>query len=260
MNLLQKRASFYELVRIERVKHEFDDLEFNPSTALLMLDDIYKIDLELIDLKQDMYRDLLDISDKLPDLDILKAIKPVELVDKIQPIKAVYVWSSALDTLGAEFVNEYCQLNGFNRVIISAKPEADYMKKLNDFISKTGADVELLIGRNKLLLEGSIVSYLDSIRKQCDFGKVKAIHLDIEPHAMDEYKTNKEMILGRYKSLMGQIVRCRDPQQRSFLIERLADLLYSLVPTTENNLSYIIIDPNEPLNVEPISLKVGFIR
>ena len=66
--------------------------------------------------------------------------------------------------------------------------------------------------------------------------------------------------LSDYKSLMGQIVRCRDPQQRSFLIERLADLLYSLVPTTENNLSYIIIDPNDPLNVEPISLKVGFIR
>ena len=66
--------------------------------------------------------------------------------------------------------------------------------------------------------------------------------------------------LSDYQSLIGQIVRCRDPQQRSFLIERLANLLYSLVPATEKNLSHIIINPEEPKNMEPTSLKVPLKR
>jgi hypothetical protein len=202
LNLLEKRADHYELVRVERVKHEFDDLEFNPSAALLLLDDIYKIDLELLDLKQDLYRHLLEISDKLPQLDIEKAIRPVDLQEKNPPVKAVYVWSKALDSLGADFIAEYCQLNNFNRIIISARPEKSYMKKVNELISKTAADVELLIGKNKLLEKGGALAYFDSIKGMTDLSKVKALHLDIEPHAMDGFATAKDLLFGQYKKLL----------------------------------------------------------
>lgn len=202
LNLLEKRASFYELVRIERVKHEFNDLEFNPSTALLMLDDIYKIDLELIDLKQDMYRHLLEISDKLPDLDLNTAIRPVNLVEKDPPVRAVYVWSKALDSLGPDFINEYCQLNNFNRIIISARPEKEYMKRVGQLIALTGADVELMIGKNKLLTDGNYLTYFDSVKRMVDMSKVKALHLDIEPHAMEGFKANPQEYFAKYKQLL----------------------------------------------------------
>ncbi|MBC7863529.1 MAG: hypothetical protein IAF38_11175 [Bacteroidia bacterium] len=203
LNLLEKRNYFYELVRIERVKHEFNDLEFNPSVALLMIDDIYKIDLELLDLKQDMYRHLLEISDKLPDMDINKVIIPVNLIEKNPPIRAVYVWSAALDSLGADFISEYCQLNNFNRIIVSAKPEKAYMKKVNELLSKTNAAVELMVGKNKLLTEGNYLAYFEEIKKEVDFSRVKALHLDIEPHTMDEFKAGKELLFGKYKTMLG---------------------------------------------------------
>jgi len=205
LNLLQKRNSFYENIRMERVKHKFNDIEFNPHTALLLLDDMYKIDIELIDLKQNMYRDLLSISEKLPEFDMQKALKPVTPEDSESSIKAVYIWSHALDSLGADYISEYCQLNGFNRLIVSAKPEATYLTNVNKLISKAKAEVELLIGQNTLLQNDKITSYLETIKQNCDLGKTKGIHIDVEPQATDEYKTEKENVLTTYKSLITEV-------------------------------------------------------
>ncbi len=49
-NMVLKRNVFGELVRTERVKQELSDIEFNPNTALYILDDYWSNTVELLDL------------------------------------------------------------------------------------------------------------------------------------------------------------------------------------------------------------------
>ena len=61
-----------------------------------------------------------------------------------------------------------------------------------------------------------------------------------------------------YQTIMGQIGRCRESQQRSFFIERLANLLDHLFPATDGD-TRIIFNLEEPENMEPNSIKVHFL-
>jgi len=61
-----------------------------------------------------------------------------------------------------------------------------------------------------------------------------------------------------YQTVLGQIGRCRDAQQRSFLIERLASLLDNLFPTTDGE-TRVINNLEEHENMEPNAIKVYFL-
>ena len=61
-----------------------------------------------------------------------------------------------------------------------------------------------------------------------------------------------------YQTVIGQIGRCRDTQQRSNLIERLASLLDNLFPATDGE-TRITINLEEHENVEPNAIKVYFL-
>ena len=78
-NLYHKRLVFEELLRTERAKAKLNSLDFNPNTALFILDDYWSNAIELIDLKQDLYKILLDFRVKLPSTSISEYTSPLNL-------------------------------------------------------------------------------------------------------------------------------------------------------------------------------------
>ncbi len=209
-NLVEKRNVFAELIRTESVKQEFYDLEFNPNTALLILDDYWSNALELLDLHQDMYKTLLSIKEKVPGSEIADFTFPVTVKDNLKdstftppPTKAIYIWSKSLTGPSTfTMVTDYITLNGFNQIVVSYKYDKVYLQTLTSFINKNyTSKISLMLGNNKLI-NGGISSYLDTLAKAVPLTFVKSIHLDVEPHALDDFKTNQAAYFAKYIQLL----------------------------------------------------------
>lgn len=208
-NLYHKRLVFLELLRTERVKNDLHDMEFNPNTALFILDDYWSNAIELLDLKQDMYKILLTLKTKLPNVSTTDYTKPLNLnnlniASSNPPFKAVYVWSDAFKNHSQTVINEYCKVNEFNPIILSYNTSKVYLQDVSEFISKNyTSNIHLMLGSNKLLNTG-VIGYLDTLKSNVKLSFVKGIHLDLEPHTLKDFKENKEKAFENYIAIVKQ--------------------------------------------------------
>jgi hypothetical protein len=208
-NLIEKRNVFAEYVRTEKVKQEFGDLEFNPNTALFILDDYWSNAVELLDLHQDMYKILLNIKEKVPGTEINEFTFPVTIKNDVKDtsfsnpdVKAVYIWSKSLLSYTPEMVTEYCDLNDFNHLIISYKNDKQYIKQLNEFINKNYSRTISVMTGNNNLIDGKFRAFSDSLASQLPLNFVKGLHLDVEPHTLPDFKENKDAYFSKYMKLL----------------------------------------------------------
>lgn len=214
-NLYHKRLVFLELLRTERVKNDLNDMEFNPNTALFILDDYWSNAIELLDLKQDMYKILLTLKTKLPNVSTTDYTKPLNLNNlnisaSNPPFKAVYVWSDAFKNHSQTVINEYCKVNEFNPILISYNTTKVYTQQVSEFISKNyTSKIHLMLGSNKLLSTG-LVGYLDTLKNTMTLSFVKGIHLDLEPHTLKDFKENKEKAFENYITIVKQAKKFAD--------------------------------------------------
>jgi hypothetical protein len=214
-NLYHKRLVFEELLRTERVKAQLSDFEFNPNTALFILDDYWSNAIELIDLKQDLYKLLLDIKTKVPSANITDYTMPLNLsnlniASSNPPFKAVYVWSDAFKNNSQTVINEYCKVNEFNPILISYNSTKSYVQQISEFISKNyTTPIHIMIGSNKLLNTG-ITGFLDTLKLNLNLAQIKGIHLDLEPHTFDDFKENKEQYFKKYINVLKQAKQFAD--------------------------------------------------
>ncbi len=208
-NFYEKRKKYEELIRVERVKEKFGDFEFNPLAALNLLDEVLSVDIEMLDLQQEMYLQLLDINAKIPGSEVASFIKPYK-VDTLKIAhekmnKALYIWSEAQTKYTPEYIEEYIRLNKITTAIISLrKDQANKAEALSLFskLNSKGVQSELLVGNNKLLSSKDPNIYLDSITSGIDLKLITAIHLDVEPHVLGDFETNKEKYFNQYAELL----------------------------------------------------------
>lgn len=214
-NLYHKRLIFLELLRTERAKYKLNDLEFNPNTALFILDDYWSNAIELLDLKQDMYKILLTLKAKLPNANTSGYTKALNLnnlniTSSNPPFKAVYIWSDAFKNNSETVINEYCKVNEFDPLLLSYNTNKIYLQQVADFISKNYASsIHLMLGSNKLLSTG-LNGYLDTLKNNIKLSFVKGIHLDLEPHTLSGFKENKEVFFENYITVLKQAKKFTD--------------------------------------------------
>ncbi|MGZ4056117.1 MAG: hypothetical protein ACXVPY_12570 [Bacteroidia bacterium] len=208
-NFYEKRKKYDELIRVERVKDKFGDFEFNPLLALNLLDEALAVDIEMLDLQQEMYLQLLDINSKIPGSDVASFIKPYKIDtltmahEKIN--KSIYIWSEAQVKYSTSYIEEYLRLNKISTAIISMKKDQSNKNEalaLFDKLASSGIQSELLIGNNKLLSQKDPAAFYDSLLNGLDLKNVSAMHLDVEPHAMSDFDTNKDKYYNMYVELL----------------------------------------------------------
>lgn len=205
-----KRLLYQELLRKENARYSIDYLSFNPVSSLRILDDLMKIDIEMLDLKQQMYLKLISIHTEIPYNEINELYTTRELDDDFEKIyaaeRSIYIWDNIFDNYKLPFLLSYIEKEDFNGVIISYNQKQNNNKIKNSFIDtlyNKGVKVEIMTGKNSLL-GSDPTPYLDSITQSLDFNKINALHLDVEPHTFDDWSLNKTMYLDQYIELLDQ--------------------------------------------------------
>lgn len=203
-----KRLLYQELLRKENARYSVDYLSFNPVSSLRILDDLMKIDIEMLDLKQQMYLKLITIHSEIP-YNQIEDLYTVQLLDdefeKIYSSKrSIYIWDTIFEDFKLPFLLSYIEKEDFEGVIISYNQKQKNNKIKNDFIDtlfSKGVRVEIMTGKNSLL-NTNPKPYFDSITQSLDFNKISAIHLDVEPHTFDDWSENKTKYLNQYIDLL----------------------------------------------------------
>ena len=201
---LQKLKLLNETIRIESAKQELKDPDFNPLNGLKLLDERLQIGIELIDLQQKMYLKLLEINEKTLNSSIEQQITPFDIdtysADQ-KLVKNVYAWTSTFEKGDAEILSSYSVYNEFNTVFLAVKEE-DSVKNVKDaFVVRayeSGLKIVPLIGQNKLLSSTQFSKDLATLLQQSKNWKSSEIHLDLEPHTLDAWQTNRAELTTTY--------------------------------------------------------------
>ncbi|HEX8515850.1 MAG TPA: TolC family protein [Bacteroidia bacterium] len=208
-NFNEKHRKYEELIRVERVKEKFGDLEFNPVTALNLIDELLSVEIEMLDLQQEMYLQLLDILAKTPGSEPLSVLKPYPVPEFSAPEqekhKSIYIWSEALTKYNVQYTDEYLRLNKISNAIISVRKDGTNKALSIELINKlfsNGITSELLIGSNEMLTEKDPLKRIEGVLAGTDLSKISALHLDVEPHVLSDWQTNKEKYLSMYVELL----------------------------------------------------------
>ncbi len=205
----QKRISLLESIRQERVKAKLQDEDFNPLHALELMDDLYQVEIELLDLKQSLYLRLMKIHEKVQQWEIGSLVVPLKLPnyfdfeDKTQ--RNVYIWSSAFEKHSNDFLVEYILYNQFDEVQLAISPQDAYKEKKTQLIRDLhakGVKVDLMIGQNSLLDSQQFKLDIELMLKQYPLGMVNGAHLDIEPHTRKDWDSKQEELKNAYKYLL----------------------------------------------------------
>jgi hypothetical protein len=260
----EKRRQFIELIRIERVKQQFGDLEFNPVTALNLLDQLMQIDVELLDIRQQLYLSLLDIMLDVPGVPVSSYLIPYTPQALVQPLRAydrsIYIWSKSSEKHTAGFITTELRNNSFSTAIVSAggtKASHERTSVLIDSLKRAGIQVELLIGENKLLTRKNPAAYLDSLLRELGNPAISAIHLDVEPHTFADWDKNKSTYLDQYM-VMVEAIRtfCNSKNLQltvSIPVFYPSDFLVRLYPLTDR----VYVMAYEQTNVDKVVAKTS---
>jgi hypothetical protein len=190
---------------------------FQPLEALNGLLNFWNLEIEKLDAQQQLYLKLGDIHGLLPEENVLQYIRPWSPYE--EPIsfqseervkagsRSMYMWSKSIAQREPEEITQKLLQWGIQEVYLSVGNGAEQVqrfKTLANQLQQKDISVHLLIGRNQWL-KGDAVAKMDSIWKKLNGVVLTGVHFDIEPHAMDEYKQNKDSLMLRYSEMVVQL-------------------------------------------------------
>lgn len=198
-----KKLKLEEMLKKEQARYEVNRLDFNPLKALRWLDESMSVDIELIDLKQQLYLYVLRIQSVSSNHDLNQLIVPVQLEDlEIEKVKRkpsqVYIWSKTINGHSADFLVNYCLIHNISKVVVSS---ASNKEKLNEFVEKCSENsisVDLMIGNNHLIESTDVSLSLDNSITGIDMSFVSGLHLDVEPQTFEDWKDKEEAYTEQY--------------------------------------------------------------
>jgi hypothetical protein len=243
-NFHSKRRTYVELLRIELIKQQFGDLEFNPLTALTLLDELLQIDIEMADLRQQLYLILLDIHHELPAvsaIDYTKSWNPLALPVARQTFdQHIYIWSSSQQEYSASFITNYLIQQSVRTAIISpGKTNESYKRTavLMDSLQRVHIETQLMLGENSLLKRKNISTYLDSVYTKLGATTFEYLHLDVEPHTFSDWDTRKQEYLDQYLVMINEVQKWCSKNQKKLAVSipvfYPTDFLSKLYPLTD---------------------------
>ncbi len=207
-----KQQKQYESLRIEEVKRKLRSNYFSSISAIKLIDDILEVEVEMIDIKQNLYLKLIRIHQKVPESKLHDLVKQFEIPQinetGSQINRSVYIWTSVFSKNSAPFLSQYIRYNKFSNVILAHQKEDPYKTEKKEFITsviENGSKVELLFGQNDLMQENNVSQWFEKELSGYDLNTISCIHLDIEPHTFDDWKTNKEALLNKYIEVISEV-------------------------------------------------------
>ncbi len=208
-SIYYKRKIIEDAISIENIKRELNRANFSPIKACKLIDDLYRIDLELIELNQNLYLKLLKIHKKNDLIPMEKLLKPFDF-SSLNPKdslnkKSIYIWSKTFKAYSSEILFQYIKTNQLNNVVLSIQEDSiDNQNQFCRILSENNIGVEIMIGNNKTFNEKDFQQFLNTKLSKVDIKSINGIHLDIEPHTFPDWKDKKSDYLSKYIELVKQ--------------------------------------------------------
>ncbi len=208
-SIYYKRKIIEDAISIENIKRELNRANFSPIKACKLIDDLYRIDLELIELNQNLYLKLLKIHKKNDLIPMEKLLKPFDF-SSLNPKdslnkKSIYIWSKTFKAYSSDILFQYIKTNQLNNVVLSIQEDSiDNQNQFCRILSENNIGVEIMIGNNKAFSEKDFQQFLNTKLSKVDIKSINGIHLDIEPHTFPDWKDKKSEYLAKFKQLVEQ--------------------------------------------------------
>lgn len=198
-----------ERLRKEIVKRDLALESFSPLRAIAILDEKISIEIEMVDIKKDLYIKFLKIYSMLDEKNpnsFVNIIKPEELSRRYAGNRSLYIWSDAFKSMPINTLMAYLYNTEIKEVLLSAgsNPDENEIRKISDFVLRTKpVDINpvLMIGVKRLDTAAAQTTLAEKIELAIRTG-IKALHLDVEFHTLDDYRTNTSFYETEYIAML----------------------------------------------------------
>lgn len=154
----------------------------------------YAVVLQMIDLKQQMYLQLIDMDKYLVDQSILEFTTPLN-ISTLFPRKSVqaegiYIWSETFAGNRNSVLLPFLNNLGVNKVYLSLGSDSSLFDKASSFMNtaeNSGLEFHLLAGDNDLMLRENQQMKLQNLAEQAAEYGFSGVHLDVEPHTLSDW-------------------------------------------------------------------------
>jgi len=179
------------------------------ASAIVRLKALLNSSIELIEVKQELYKRLLAVF-SIADVDItstyIRESSLMNLEYRARPgNRFLYIWSSAFNAVDNQQLADFLNAKGIRRVLLSIgkKTNRDKYRKFINKAEKEGLKVEVILGKNSWVFpadhELAASEVLDAARLS------GVVHLDIEPHTLPGFKAQRGVYLENYVNMLRAI-------------------------------------------------------
>ncbi len=119
--------------------------------------------------------------------------------------RAVYIWSASFNRFPNGLIQEFIRAKGINEVILSGSEQIQD-KKLSGFLKASeqrGIKVQVLLGDNTWLTKSRQKALLVRLGRLIE--RSGHLHIDVEPHTLDDFKQKRRTYLESYQQLISAI-------------------------------------------------------
>lgn len=169
----------------------------------------YAVVLQMIDLKQQMYLQVIDMDKYLADESIMEFASTLDL-SSVFPSKSVqadgiYIWSDTFAENRNEVLLSFLNNLDVTTVYLSTGSDSTLLGKAPGLINaakKEGIEFHLLAGDVEWLESENQQMKLKNLAEQASEYGFSGIHLDVEPHILDDWDAQRARYEQNYVSLL----------------------------------------------------------
>lgn len=187
-----------ERLRRNLTTDNLDNPSFTPLSVINGIDEVYSLETELLDIKQNLYLKLLRILTNLQMSDASQISVPVSFegyYDKMVGNRAVYIWSGVFKDFSSVFLSEYLVNNEFEEIYFSpASLDPQFVTEFNALVKKQGGKTFRLYGDNSMAVKFDTTALVELVQESSQMS-FEGIHLDVEPHVFPDWNQGMENYL-----------------------------------------------------------------
>ncbi|MEM1321965.1 MAG: hypothetical protein AAGG75_17015 [Bacteroidota bacterium] len=182
VEFLHKRLLYKEKIRVETIDQKnYVDI-YRSLRILRYMDDLRSIELESLDIKQQMYLQLLKIYGKTHYRSIVDFVRPVDVSNYFERLpggRTLVLESNEWKRHDANFIKNYLLSNDFEQVVIeTGNPMQKEIQLLSAMLQKKGIRVQVIID-NPQLLEVSSELAANNVAQYLEMGRYDGAVLDL---------------------------------------------------------------------------------
>lgn len=193
-----------EKIKRELRKREKNLVGFNGVKSLTYFDEYLGSESKLLNKKKDIYLRLLDICFLTKGEDPEYFLKPLEYDLSFRNFpgeRGVYIWSKLFNLMSNDHLLSFLEDREVNQVLVSLGRKMDRSKLIQFFHTANQKRFKTvgLVGSNAILdySNEEIEAYLNPFKSYA----FRELHLDVEPHMLDNWKTDERAYLMRLENV-----------------------------------------------------------